>query len=214
MDQVKVGEFIRKKRTEKGLTQEQLAENLNISQRTVSLWENGSNMPDISLIHTLAEELNVTAGELLTGGEIKDPEPVLKTENRKTPGALTESPGQERENSRSERIKKARMILTVLLIVLMPVLMDVSIGFFSTSLYWVTNEKMFRSHGIIFGLIYGQQIIIDIEGLSLRRMFVGFLFLLILVFVVIMSLLMLNLAESKMAEKRLHPGGERNETGK
>ena len=50
MDQKKIGNLLKKLRSEKGLTQEQLAEILNVSNRTVSRWETGSNMPDISLL--------------------------------------------------------------------------------------------------------------------------------------------------------------------
>ena len=50
MDQVKIGNFLKKLRKEKGITQEQLAEILNVSGRTVSRWETGNNMPDISIL--------------------------------------------------------------------------------------------------------------------------------------------------------------------
>lgn len=50
MDQQKIGAFLKKLRKEKNLTQEQLAEQLNVSGRTVSRWETGSNMPDISIL--------------------------------------------------------------------------------------------------------------------------------------------------------------------
>lgn len=46
MDQIKIGSFLKKLRKEKNLTQESLAEKLNVSARTVSRWETGSNMPD------------------------------------------------------------------------------------------------------------------------------------------------------------------------
>ena len=49
VDQVKIGNFLKKLRKEKGITQEQLAEILNVSGRTVSRWETGNNMPDISV---------------------------------------------------------------------------------------------------------------------------------------------------------------------
>lgn len=55
MDQVKIGNFLKKLRKEKGITQEQLAEILNVSGRTVSRWENGNNMPDISILVDIAD---------------------------------------------------------------------------------------------------------------------------------------------------------------
>ncbi len=67
MDQEKVGCFFKELRQEKGLTQEQLAEKFNISNRSVSRWENGRNMPDISLLVELAEFYQVGVDELLDG---------------------------------------------------------------------------------------------------------------------------------------------------
>ncbi len=67
MDQEKVGCFLKELRLEKGLTQEQLAEKFNISNRSVSRWENGKNMPDISLLVELAGFYQVGMDELLDG---------------------------------------------------------------------------------------------------------------------------------------------------
>ncbi len=67
MDQKRIGSFLRELRTEKSLTQEQLAEKLNVSGRTVSRWENGNNMPDLSIIVELAEFYDVDIRELLNG---------------------------------------------------------------------------------------------------------------------------------------------------
>ena len=54
MDMKKIGGFLRRLRKEKGLTQEQLAESLFVSGRTVSRWETGTNMPDLSILILLA----------------------------------------------------------------------------------------------------------------------------------------------------------------
>ena len=70
MDQQKIGAFIRALRQEKALTQEQLAERLNVSNRTVSRWETGSNMPDISTLLELCAVLDVSIQELLQGSRI------------------------------------------------------------------------------------------------------------------------------------------------
>ncbi|MBQ8134612.1 MAG: helix-turn-helix domain-containing protein [Clostridia bacterium] len=67
MDQKKIGLFLRELRTEKGLTQEQLAEKINVSGRTVSRWENGNNMPDLSIIVELADFYAIDIRELLNG---------------------------------------------------------------------------------------------------------------------------------------------------
>ena len=67
MDQKKVGLFLKTLRKEKNITQEVLAETLNVSGRTVSRWETGSNMPDISLLVELAEFYQVSISEIIDG---------------------------------------------------------------------------------------------------------------------------------------------------
>ena len=67
MNQEKIGKFIAKCRKEVKLTQYQLSEKLGVTDRAVSNWENGKNMPDLSLFKPLCEELGITINELLSG---------------------------------------------------------------------------------------------------------------------------------------------------
>lgn len=67
MEQDKIGKFISACRKEKELTQLQLAEKLNITNRAVSKWETGKSMPDASLMLDLCEILGITVNELLSG---------------------------------------------------------------------------------------------------------------------------------------------------
>ena len=67
MDLMKTGVFFKKLRNEKGLTQEQLAEQFNVSRRTVSRWETGSNIPDLDTLIEMADYYNVDLRELLDG---------------------------------------------------------------------------------------------------------------------------------------------------
>jgi len=67
LDQIKTGAFIKKLRNEKNLTQEQLAERFNVSRRTVSRWETGSNMPDLDILVEMADYFDVDLRELLDG---------------------------------------------------------------------------------------------------------------------------------------------------
>ena len=67
MNQIKIGEFLRELRKEKGLTQEQLAEQFNISRRSVSRWETGSNMPDVGLLIEIADFFDVDIREIIDG---------------------------------------------------------------------------------------------------------------------------------------------------
>lgn len=67
MDQKKIGSFLKNLRKEKEFTQEQLAEHFNVSNRTVSRWETGSNMPDLSLLIELADFYDVEIREIING---------------------------------------------------------------------------------------------------------------------------------------------------
>lgn len=67
MDQVKIGKFIKEKRKEKKITQSELAEKLNVTDRAISKWENGICMPDSGIIPELCEILNITINDLFSG---------------------------------------------------------------------------------------------------------------------------------------------------
>lgn len=67
MDQKKIGSFLKELRKERNLTQEQLAEALNVSGRTVSRWETGNNMPDLSILVELADYYDVDIREIING---------------------------------------------------------------------------------------------------------------------------------------------------
>ena len=67
MNQRKIGSFLKELRKEKGITQEQMAEELGVSGRTISRWETGSNMPDISLLVEIAEFFDVSIPEIIKG---------------------------------------------------------------------------------------------------------------------------------------------------
>lgn len=70
MDSKKIGAFIAANRKKKGLTQEQLGEKLGVSNKTISRWENGNYMPDLSLLEPLSKELEISLNELLAGEKI------------------------------------------------------------------------------------------------------------------------------------------------
>ena len=67
MNQTAIGGYIARKRREQNLTQEQLAERLGVSNKTVSKWENGKCMPDYGIIQKLCDALHVTLPELMDG---------------------------------------------------------------------------------------------------------------------------------------------------
>lgn len=67
MNQLVTGKFISLKRKQKNMTQEQLAEKLGVSNKTISKWETGKCMPDYSIVENLCDELGITVAELMDG---------------------------------------------------------------------------------------------------------------------------------------------------
>ena len=80
MDQYKIGRFIAERRKECGLTQRQLADALAISDKTVSKWETGRGLPDVSLMLPLCGALGVTVNDLLAGQRVEPAEYQQKAE--------------------------------------------------------------------------------------------------------------------------------------
>ena len=78
MDQIKIGKFIADCRKEKSLTQSQLAEKLNITDRAVSKWETGRAMPDSSIMLELCAILDITVTDLLNGERVEGDRPDIK----------------------------------------------------------------------------------------------------------------------------------------
>lgn len=72
MDQKKIGSLLKELRKEKGLTQEQFAEIVNVSNRTVSRWENGNNMPDLDILIQISDYYEINLRELLDGERKSD----------------------------------------------------------------------------------------------------------------------------------------------
>ena len=67
MNQEKIGKFIAKCRKDKNMTQSELAEKLGVTDKSIGNWENGRNMPDLSLFKPLCEELEITINDLMSG---------------------------------------------------------------------------------------------------------------------------------------------------
>lgn len=72
MNQQKIGQFLRELRKEKGLTQEQLLEVFGVTNRSISRWENGVNMPDFDLVMEITDYFDVSIDELLDGEKKSD----------------------------------------------------------------------------------------------------------------------------------------------
>ncbi len=74
MNQEKIGKFIAECRRKKNMTQQELAEKLGVSDRTIGNWENGRNMPDLSLFKPLCDELDISLNDLMSGEVVNSKE--------------------------------------------------------------------------------------------------------------------------------------------
>lgn len=95
MEQAKVGKFIAECRKNKNMTQAELAEKLNITDRAISKWETGKGMPDSSIMLELCNELDISVNELLSGEVIK-----MENYNQKAEENLLEMKKQKEETDR------------------------------------------------------------------------------------------------------------------
>lgn len=80
MDQIKIGKFIKEMRIVNNLTQKDLADKLNISDKTISKWETGNGLPDVSLMIPLCDALDISVNELLSAGKLDESEYQVKAE--------------------------------------------------------------------------------------------------------------------------------------
>lgn len=95
MDQIKIGKFISQCRKNKNLTQAQLAEKLNMTNRAISKWETGNGMPDSSIMLQLCNELDITVNELLSGEVLN-----MKNYDEKAEKNLLEMAKKEEEQNK------------------------------------------------------------------------------------------------------------------
>lgn len=109
MDQKKIGRFLKELRKEKVITQEQLAEKIKVSGRTVSRWETGSNMPDISLLSELADFYDVSIPEIIDGER--------KSENMNEEVKETVLKLSDYTETINQKIKGRLFVLTVIAII-------------------------------------------------------------------------------------------------
>lgn len=142
MNQLTIGKFIAQKRKEKNLTQEQLAEILGVSNKTVSKWECGKCMPDYSIVKSLCRELGITVSELMDG-EVKSDSSIRVFDEEQILDML----------ERIQQLEKQRMsILGILLIV-----MGIALLVFS-QLLGGTNFRDFLS-GLMAGISVGEMLV-------------------------------------------------------
>ena len=118
MDQVKIGKFIAKCRKEVNLTQMQLAEKLNITDRAVSKWETGKSMPDSSIMLELCDILKITVNDLLNGEVV-----AMENYNKEMEKQLLEVIKQKQESDK--RLLKFEILLGV--VAVLPIIVAIII---------------------------------------------------------------------------------------
>ncbi|MBR5266850.1 MAG: helix-turn-helix transcriptional regulator [Lachnospiraceae bacterium] len=123
MNQVKTGEFLRELRKGKGFTQEQLAEQFNISRRSVSRWETGSNMPDVGLLIEIADFFDVDIREIIDGER--------KSENMDKEKETLKKIAEYADTEKAKLKKKVSNIFKWMCVMLLG---SVLIGFFANQL--------------------------------------------------------------------------------
>lgn len=115
MDQIKIGKFIAERRRGVGLTQNQLAEKLGVTDRAVSKWETGRAMPDSSIMLDLCSELKISVNDLLSGEVV-----TMEDYNKKTEDNLLEMTRDKQEADKT--LLRLEIVVGVICIAVMLVL--------------------------------------------------------------------------------------------
>ncbi|MBO5413106.1 MAG: helix-turn-helix transcriptional regulator [Clostridia bacterium] len=152
MDQVKIGKFIAQCRKEQNLTQAQLAEKLNVTDKAISKWETGKGLPDSSIMLELCKKLNINANELLSGER-------LNTENY-----------QEKADENivyiTKEAEKNKKIKNKIIIIFSIFMLGLIIGITAISIYNNVEIDIAYDERIIKCEIVDNDIICSCDGLS------------------------------------------------
>ena len=149
MDQIKIGQFLKSLRKEKALTQEQAAEIFGVSRRTVTRWETGANLPDISVLTEISDFYNVDLREILNG----------ERKSGKMDKELEETVKQVAEYSNMEKEKTSKMLLIYFVIGIVSLIANQAMMLFMTKeTCWVEFSKGITAGlafiSLIFGILY------------------------------------------------------------
>ena len=124
MDKEKTGQLITELRKEKGLTQKQLAEALNVTDKAVSKWERGLSFPDISMLEPISELLGISIMEILAGERQSGEETMSREEAKDLINASVEL-SEEEIRHKKERSRLIIIILIVLAMLLVSITLNV-----------------------------------------------------------------------------------------
>ena len=163
MDLQKIGIFLKELRKEKELTQEQLAETLNVSRRTVSRWETGSNLPDLDLLMEMSDLYQVDLRELLNG-ERKN-EPMNKE--------LKETVLQVAEYSNAEKKRSTKIVRVYFVVGIIALIANAMINMLEMEeTFWIGFLKggtfALALTAMIFGILYTTGAMMKIQAFKMR----------------------------------------------
>ena len=151
MDQDKIGKFIAECRKDRNLTQEQLGEMIGVTSKSVSRWENGRTMPDISLLRLLCDKLNITLNELFAGKHLKKDE----VESSLEQNILTMV---KKENKNRKKVKTILFVLIFIVIILL----GIAIGLYNYMVSYMSVSKTFELNwGIILPSDFKENYYVD-----------------------------------------------------
>ena len=168
MNQEKIGKFIAKCRKDKNLTQSELADKLNISNKAISKWETGRGMPDASIMLELCTYLGITVNELLSGEKLEEGEYKEKANENIINIA--------KESEKNKKVKNKIIIVLIIIIIFSILLLITNIIYrnFEVTLEYdnrlikckINNEDIICSfNGISLVTLYSEYINIDDETL-------------------------------------------------
>lgn len=135
MNQEKIGKFILNLRKEKNMTQQELAEKLKVTDRAISNWENGKNMPDLSLFKSICDVFDITINELLSGEKLQKDKYQEKLEENIINTVIY-------EKAKRKTYKKVLGYTLVTIIIFIIVLFG--------SLFIIDNERMSENKPVLF----------------------------------------------------------------
>lgn len=152
MDQEKIGKFLKELRKQKGLTQEQLAEKFNVSNRTISRWENGNNMPDLDILIEISDYYEVDLREILNGER--------KSENMDKEMKETVLQAVDYTNTEAERCNKRVRIcngIAMLLVLAYTIIKDTRLYDNSTVMIGMDIVQGIAVGMLLVGLLYSSR---------------------------------------------------------
>ncbi len=151
MNQEKIGKFIANCRNKQELTQEQLAEKLGVTDKSVSRWENGRTMPDVSLFEPLCKILKISLNEFFAGQYLTQSELLKNSEKNILNIAI-------KEKRTRKKLKKVMMLSLIIIILLIAF----SIGLYKYMCNYMSTAKTFELNwGIILPNDFKEEYYID-----------------------------------------------------